>query len=120
MKSQTNQHMKPHTDKNDGCSEKKVYHCTCECRHEHPKPEPCKFCELCEEYCESKKPYCCGDVPPPNRPKYPPPPGWQDGDNPKDPYIPPGLSGKDKFKAFDKAVFEIIRSSGNPKGPKLG
>ncbi|MEJ7685453.1 MAG: hypothetical protein WKG06_47950 [Segetibacter sp.] len=78
------------------------------------------FASCAKNTAESKKPYCCGDVPPPNRPKYPPPPGWQEGDKPKVPPIAPGLSGKDKFKAFDKAVFEIIRSSGNPKGPKLG
>jgi hypothetical protein len=30
------------------------------------------------------------------------------------------MSGEEKFKAFDKAVFEIVRASGSPKGPKLG
>lgn len=112
--------MKPDIDKRRGCTENKVKICTCGCEHEHPKTEPCKFCEVCEDYCESQKPYCCGDVPKPNRPAYPIPPGWQDGDQPKVPPFAAGISGEEKFKAFDKAVFEILRSSGNPKGPKMG
>jgi hypothetical protein len=30
------------------------------------------------------------------------------------------MSGEEKFKVFDRAVFDIIREAGSPKGPKLG
>lgn len=46
--------MKPDIDKRRGCTENKVKICTCGCEHEHPKTEPCKFCEVCEDYCESQ------------------------------------------------------------------
>lgn len=94
--------------------------CTCQCHCKDQQHCSCKLCEICEEYCKEKQIYCCGDEIPLNRPKYPVAPGWSQGDKPKESPIKPEQSGAEKFKAFDKAVFEIIRNSGSPKGPRLG
>jgi hypothetical protein len=63
---------------------------------------------------------CCGDPERPNRPDYPKPPGWEPGDKPgKNPLD--GATGVDDLRnKFNRAVIDIIRSGGSPKGPKFG
>ncbi len=112
--------MKQNNYKKDAanCNCKKDCNCDCDCRHD--VHQHCKLCEACRKYCEEQKPPCCGDDVPLNRPEFPPAPGWAPGDKPKESPIKPEQTGKEKFKAFDKEVFEIIRRSSNPKGPGLG
>src|SRR4051812_23137943 len=80
----------------------------CACKNECSS----HFCEFCREHCQEERPYCCGDEVPPKRPREPQPPGWQPGDGPRVSPFTPEMSGEEKFKAFDRAVFEIIRGSG--------
>lgn len=63
---------------------------------------------------------CCGDPERPNRPDYPQAPGWQPGDKPA---INPlaGASGIDDLRGkFNRAVIDIVRAGGSPRGPKFG
>lgn len=91
-----------------------------ECHKCHAIEELCDKCECCKRCCEENKQPCCGDNQPPNRPPYPSAPGWTPGQKPIKSPLDDATNGDDLFKAFDKAVFEIIRTSGNPKGPKFG
>src|SRR5213075_3139113 len=71
--------------------------------------------------CECHEPKrCCGDPQRPNRPDYPPAPGWEPGDkSPKDPLA--GATDIDDLrKKFNQAVIDIIRTGGSPKGPRFG
>jgi hypothetical protein len=112
--------MKQYTIHKEKCSCGCNLKVTCECESGPQSPCCCKRCPPPSDDCVEKEPYCCGDPIPLNRPEYPEAPGWNEGDKPKESPFVPGQSGEDKFKAFDKAVFDIIRSSGSPKGPRLG
>lgn len=82
--------------------------------------ECCDKCGCCKKCCNDTKKTCCGDETPPNRPEHPEAPGWKPSQKPVESPLDGANTGGDLFKAFDKAAFEIIRTSGSPKGPKFG
>ena len=91
-----------------GCHASKVIVICCNC---HQKEDDCG--------CKDRKP-CCGEARKPNRPGSPPAPGWNAGDVQGKNPLAGAKDDNDKKRLFDKAVIDILRTGGGPKGPKFG
>lgn len=96
---------------------KKTEICNC-CKEKKIICFECKCCNDCSK--KEEKEACCGDKQKPNRPEYPQAPGWTPGRRPIESPLKDSKNGEELFKNFDKAAFEIIRNSADPKGPKFG
>lgn len=107
---------------NDKCEPKRPPSpCTCKC-HQVKVAVRCCVCHAqghSECRCGEVK-RCCGEPRRPNRPDSPPPPGWQPGDKPPRNPLEGATEGDDLRGKFTRAVIDIIRDGGSPKGPKFG
>lgn len=94
--------------------------CDCPC-HSSKVIVICCNCHQNEADCDCKehKP-CCGEAHKPNRPDWPPAPGWNAGDEPGKNPLEGAKDDKDKNRLFDKGVIDILRTGGGPQGPKFG
>ena len=93
--------------------------CGCKCHQVSVIVRCCLCRDRGHDDCDCGAPKrCCGDPQSPNRPDYPPAPGWEPGDKPpKNPLA--GATGIDDIRSkFNQAVIDILRSG--PKGPRLG
>ncbi len=102
-------------------SKRPTAHCGCKCHQVRVAVHCCACYANGHGDCkcgETKR--CCGEPQRPNRPDYPPAPGWQPGDKPaKNPLE--GATGADDLRGkFTQAVIEIMRDGGSPKGPRFG
>ncbi|HVZ39683.1 MAG TPA: hypothetical protein VHI13_10435 [Candidatus Kapabacteria bacterium] len=95
--------------------------CTCICHDANGVIYCCRcYANDCADCNCGNSSRCCGDPGRPNRPDYPKAPGWEPGDTPGTNPLDGATDPTDRKHRFDRAVIDILREGGMPKGPKFG